>query len=209
MRLQVTLEGLARGLGLRVLDVGPSGLVLGALDESPFALRMADYRQNLGAEDRMVHGLIQLAIAAWCFPTAQSLDDPTRTVVALTAPDVVGYLKELAQKLKSQADQDPELASPELKEAWRVVLALPETRSTQDSRRASGTLKGMVEYALERLEQAGLLKASKDAENMTYRTLAAYRIQVRELGALDAFRWIQETRRRCAAGSTAASQEEN
>jgi hypothetical protein len=205
--LRVITEAVASGLGLRVLDTGEHGLVLGAQEDSPFALRIADYRQNLSAEERMCHGLIQLAVAAWCFPNAQDLDDPHRPIVTVSTLQLVRYLVELCQKLKQQSNQDPEFANTELREAWRILLSRPETRETQDSRRSAQTLGGMIGYALDTLEREGMLRRSSDENGGTYRTLSAYRVQVRELGAHEAFRWIQETRRRCAGLDTVRKEE--
>ena len=57
---------IARGLGLVVLGEVDQGLVLGAEEGGPFAVRLLDYRRSgLSVEERLCHGLIHLAIAAW------------------------------------------------------------------------------------------------------------------------------------------------
>ena len=183
-----------RGLGLTILDAGEHGMVLGASGDSIFALRLADYRQNLSLEDRVCHGMIQLAIAAWCFPTAASLADAETVVAQLSTQRVVRYLVDLCQQLKARADTDPELGNPELREAWRIILSRAETRSTPDGRRVAQTLNGMVAHALAHLERGGLLRRVSDEEGGTFKTLSAYRVQVRELGSLAAFRLVQEAR---------------
>ena len=67
-------DTVARGLHLAVLGFTPQGIVLGADEDGPFVHKLSDYRRGgLSVEDRMCHGLVQLAIAAWCFPTAQDL----------------------------------------------------------------------------------------------------------------------------------------
>jgi hypothetical protein len=184
------LESFARGLGLRVLDVLEQGLVLAADSDSPFSFRLSDYRQNLTVEDRLCHGLIHVAIAAWCFPNAAQLEDEDRELVKISVQDVVEYLKAACQELHRRATIDPDIARPEMQEAWRVVLARAETRDTGDGRRSSFTLTGMVSWAFERLAQEGLLRKESDERGGTWYVRPAYRVQVRELAAHEAFRLV-------------------
>ncbi|MDD9945459.1 MAG: hypothetical protein OXU20_30725 [Myxococcales bacterium] len=172
----------ARGLGLVVLGETDHGLVLGAQDDGPFSLRLSDYRRSgLSVQERMLHGLIQLAIAAWCFPTAQALDDPDAVLgTRVSTHKLVDYLVGLCEELKDRTEADPEHGSPELQEAWRSVLSRAETR---DGRRAPTTLVGMVAYALEFLERGGLMRRVSDSDGGTWQALGAYRLQVRELAA--------------------------
>src|SRR5688572_14817022 len=59
------VDHIADGLGLVVLDVSAaSGITLGATPGSPFELRLADYRANLSGDERLLHGLIHVGIAA-------------------------------------------------------------------------------------------------------------------------------------------------
>ncbi|MFZ5477570.1 MAG: hypothetical protein ACOZNI_12410 [Myxococcota bacterium] len=189
---RVLVDGVARGLGLQILDASEHGLVLGATADSVFGLKLADYRQTLTAEDRVVHGMIQLAIAAWCYPTAAALDDPEGVVVPVSVHEVVQYLREVCEQLARRAEQDPEIGTPELRDAWRAILERAETRGTPDHRRTAGTLNGMVEHALERLAERGLLRREGDANGGTWRALRAYRVQVRELGAHVAFQLVRQ-----------------
>lgn len=186
----------ARGLHLVVLGFTPQGIVLGADEDGPFAHKLSDYRRTqLSVEDRMCHGLVQLALAAWCFPTAQDLatsDDSAG--IRFSANRVVGYLVKLCEELQRRSVQDPELGSPELREAWRAILQRPETRATPDGRSTPGTLHGMVKYALEVLEKGSLVRRTSDDDGGTWQALAAYRIHVRELAVHDAFTLVRDIR---------------
>jgi hypothetical protein len=184
---------IVRGLQLSVLGETALGLVLGAEEGGPFAMTLADYRRSgMTVADRMSHGLVQLAIAAYCFPTAHSLDDPDQIAgTKLSVQRVVHYLVDLAKRLEADRRDAPDAASDSLGEAWRVVLARAETRATPDGRRAAGTLEGMVAYALERLEHGGLMRKVSDAEGSTWQALGAYRLQVRELAAHDTFLMVR------------------
>ena len=189
------VEAFARGLGLRVLEVLDSGLVLAVDADSPFAFRLNDFRQNLSAEDRLCHGMVQVGIAAWCFPTAASLEDDERGLVPVTVHDIVEYLKAACVELQRRATIDPDIARPELQEAWRIVLSRPETRDTADHRRAATTLSGMVGWALDRLAQEGMLRKDGDERSARWHVRPAYRIQVRELAAHEVFRLVSSIQR--------------
>ena len=193
----------ARGLGLSILGETEHGLVLGADEEGPFALRLTDYRRSgLSVDERLCHGLIQLAVAAWCFPTAQSLEDPdTVAGTKISARLVVGYLVDLCNQLKEANVSDSEQGSEELREAWRLVLSRAETRSSSDGRRSPSTLTGMVTHALEYLERGGLLRKLSEEDGGTWQALASYRLQVRELAAHDAARLVREAASKCATES--------
>lgn len=184
------VESFARGLGLRVLNVLDQGLVLAADSDSPFMFRLSDYRQNLSVEDRLCHGLVHVSIAAWCFPNAALLEDEDRELVKVAVQDIVEYLKVACQELHRRATIDPDIARPELQEAWRIVLTRAETRDTGDGRRAAHTLTGMVSWALERLAQEGLLRKDTDERGGTWYVRPAYRVLVRELAAHEAFRLV-------------------
>lgn len=185
---------ITRGLRLSVLGETELGLVLGAEEGGPFAITLADYRRSgMTVSERMCHGLVQLAIAAYCFPTADSLDDPDHIAgTKLSVVRVVRYLVDLAKRLEANGSADPDAEADALGEAWRVVLTRAETRATPDGRRTAGTLEGMVAHALEHLERGGLMRKLGDVDGGTWQALGAYRLQIRELAAHDAFLLVRE-----------------
>lgn len=189
-------DTVARGLRLAVLGFTPQGIVLGADEDGPFAQKLSDYRRSTqSVEDRMCHGLVQLAIAAWCFPTAQHLAASDESAgVRFSTNKVVGYVTGRCEELQRRSQHDPELGSPELREAWRAILQRPETRANADNRRVANTLFGMVDYALDVLEKGSLVRRISDDDGGTWQALAAYRIHVRALAAHDAFTLIQGAR---------------
>ncbi len=190
------VEAIAGGLGLLLLGATEHGLVLGSRDDGPFAMRLTDYRKSLSVADRMCHGLLQLAIAAWCFPTAHHLEERDSVVgVRMSVNRLVAYVTDLCRELKDRArGADAEDGSPELEEAWRTILTRAETRATKDGRRAANTLAGMMAHALTTLEGGGLVRRMSDEDGGTYQALGSYRIQVRELAAHDAFQMVREAR---------------
>ncbi len=196
--LRAVCDAVGRGMGLLILGATDHGIVLGAEDEGPFAMRLADYRRSdTKVADRLCHGLIQLAIAAWCFPTSQQLEERDSVAgVRVSVNRMVDYLVELCRQLKERATtDDAEEDSPELAEAWRTILSRAETRATSDGRRAPHTLAGMIAHALNMLETGGLLRRVADDDGGTWQALGSYRMQVRELAAHDLFLLVQRAGR--------------
>lgn len=179
----------AEGLGLSVLDVGASGIVLAPGPDSPFAQRLSDYRASLSVTDRLLHGLIHLGIAAYCYPTAASLADGD--VRSCSVAGVERFLRDAATRLREQhGDRDPDADMPELEQSWRHYLRRQAARETADGRAGVSTTISMVRYAMERLAEQGMLARASDAEGGTYRALHRYRVEVREVAATAAYRLL-------------------
>jgi hypothetical protein len=183
------------GLGLVILDVGDFGLVVGAAEDSVFAWRLDDYRANLGVDERLLHGLVQLGIASFCFPNAESLDASEEQVVhTVSAAAVERDLRETCLRLQQRLGREdvPE-AVPELERALALYLA---QASTKDAKvRARKTTMAMVQTALDKLSEQGLLVLVSEVDGGTYKTQARYQIQVRELAAYEGYRMLAAARR--------------
>lgn len=184
------VEAVADGLGLAVLDAdGVSGLVLAATEGSVFEQRLGDYRANLSADDRMLHGLIHLGIAAYAFPTAASLADDDVRHASVQA--VERYLRAACERLRERDGDGPsDPAQDEVEQAWRLYLQRQPARDTADGRVGVSTTTGMIKYAFERLVAAGMATRTADTDGGTYRLLARYRSGVRELAATAAYRTL-------------------
>lgn len=182
------VEHVADGLGLVVLDVSAaSGLMLAATPGSPFELRLADYRTNLSADDRLLHGLVHIGIAAYGFPTSASLSDDDVRQASVQA--VEAFIRAGCLRLQEQTGSvDPTPDRPETEQAWRLYLRRQAVRETADGRVGVSTTTGIVKYAFERLVAAGLATRASDADGGTYRLLGRYRVGVRELAATAAYR---------------------
>ena len=77
-QFRALVREIAEGLGLVILEVNDRGLFLGTQDNSTFALRASDFRGGRStADDRLLDGLVQIAIAATIYPRQQDLDEDT------------------------------------------------------------------------------------------------------------------------------------
>jgi hypothetical protein len=194
------VDAVVEGLGLVVLDASELGLVLAPTAGSVFAQRLADYRSSLSVQERLLHGLIHVGIAAYCYPTPAALLDEDVRVASVSV--VERFLRDAAERLRDRhGDGDPDPDQPELEQAWRLYLRRQPTRETSDGRAGVSTTGGMIKHAMERLTEQGLMQKISDAEGGTYRALHRYRVGIRELAATEAYRTLAGATVAAAAGA--------
>src|SRR6266568_1762322 len=69
------VQAICTGLGIEISAVSPMGMVLTPNNDSIFAMTSNDYRRSGSAEDRLIDGLILVAIIATIYPRAQDLEE--------------------------------------------------------------------------------------------------------------------------------------
>lgn len=190
------VQEVAAGLELIILDASERGLIVApASRESRFAVRMADIRLGLGAEQKAALLLAHVAVAAAFFPTTDALDDDGYTPVPVSVGGCRDALHALARRLKEAAPPGADVP-PELAPGWEMLAALPIT--VPASQRASpGSLVGVVRLALAHMERGGLVRLDRDAEEeaaMTYTATHRLRVQLRELALRRLYEIAQGTR---------------
>lgn len=202
----------ADGLGLVVLDANDRGLFLGTQDESVFAVRASEFRGGRGsAEDRLLDGLVQVAIAATIYPRQQDLDeDSMEAKPPITSVEVDETLRHLCAEFKRRAGERPDVASDEmeqgLQEAWRVYESRPSVRTTQQGSLSQSSTQGLIRKHLQQLVEHGCFIVSEHGETEMYRPTLRYQIQVRELAATKLYQQVQEAQQACSGLSDAASE---
>ena len=91
---------IAHGEGLEVLEIDPLlGISLAAMHDSPFTMRLDHYSRGSN-EDRLLHALVQLAIAATAYPTAEALDDDR--LQSVTVGEIVDRVRHVATRLRDR-----------------------------------------------------------------------------------------------------------
>jgi len=190
------VRAIGDGLGLRIVDVGEYGAILAPLDDSVFALRGADFRPTSSTvEDRLLDGLIQLAIAATVFPTPRDLeDDPAIARPPVTVGEIEDSLRALCERLaeKTRDQPDPIAGHDGFEEAWRVYhrrLGALETRDGSSARRST---RRLIEINLERLRDHGGFTRDTRGDEASYQPTYRYQAQVRELAANEALRRVRD-----------------
>ncbi|MFC8448385.1 hypothetical protein [Kitasatospora sp. NPDC057223] len=193
---QLLTARIALGLGLRVVKVSAAaGVVLAATEGSVFETRMEDYARasrRRGDGEKVLHGIIHLAVAALVFPRPADLADDGY-VGRVTATVVDQTVREICRKLKLKADKSEQAVdapsdTPELERAWRAYSRRPTTASTKDDRAALNSTSAMISRALRFLTEQGLLVPVEAPGGETvYRSTPRYSAQIRELASTAAF----------------------
>jgi len=196
---RTSVRELASGLGLDVLDVSEHGLVLAPHEDSIFALRPADFRPNASkADDRLLDGLAQIAIAATVFPRGRDLeDDPDVVRPPVSIDEVETLLRVLCDRLSAEAQgaPDPEAFDEQrgLIEAWRVYLQRSEIVETRDGRRGARGARRIIEFAFERMRELGCFTQVRYGGGTAWQPTRRYQILFQQLAATSLYRIVRET----------------
>ena len=176
-QFRVILDGVTEGMGLRIVDATRNGLFLAAAEGSPFRLAADDYKQNMTAQERVLHGVIQVAIAAFSFPKADVLDQDDNVAPAhITPVKLAEYIRQYAEAARSPAETNGDDSAE--RRAWREALARALTMETSSGKESARSLTGMCRHALAFLEGQGLMRVV-DEENAVYQGTTAYRIRLK------------------------------
>jgi hypothetical protein len=190
------VRAVADGLGLVLVDVGEYGAIVAPSDDSVFALRGADFRPTSATvEDRLLDGLIQLAIAATVFPSPRDLeDDPAIARPPVTVTEIEDSLRALCERLAEQSRDapDPIQGQEGFEEAWRIYLRRLDAMETKDGSSARRSTRRLVETNLERLREHGGFVRNNQGEDANYQATYRYQALVRELAANEALRRVRE-----------------
>jgi hypothetical protein len=194
---QLLTSRIAFGLGLRIVRVTfATGAVLAAAEGSVFETKIEDYARisrHRGDGEKVMHGIIHLAVAALAFPRPPDLADDGY-IGRVTASLVDETVREICRKLKrrtteSELGEDVASDTPELERAWRAYARRPETSRTKDERAAPNSTTAMIARALRFLADQGLLViADVTGRETVFRTTPRYQVQVRELASTTAFK---------------------
>jgi hypothetical protein len=195
---RTAVRGIASGLGLQILDVSDHGVVLAPSEDSVFALRSSDFRPGTSkADDRLLDGLVQVAIAATVFPRAQDLDDdPDIVRPPVTIDEVDAQLRHICEQLAQSARTEVDPATSDetrgLTEAWRVYMQRMETLETRDARKAMRATRRIIEFALERLREFGCFTQIAQGDEASWQPTRRYHVMVQQLAATRIFELVRE-----------------
>ncbi|WP_339908974.1 hypothetical protein [Symmachiella dynata] len=198
---QPSFRGLVRqftaGLGLTVLEANHRGLFLGTQDNSVFGQKPSEFRgSSSSAEDRLMDGLVQIAIAATIYPRQQDLDeDSIEAKPPISAIEVDETVRTLCAEHKRRAVENPDAPSDEidrgLQEAWRVYESRPGVKMTQKGNLSPNSTQALIRRHLQHLVEHGCFAVSKQGTTELYRPTLRYQIQVKELAATKLYRQLQ------------------
>lgn len=190
------VDAIAQGLDLDVIAAHPQeGLVVHAHEDGLFGYRLKDDIRR-PAEQRLIVGLVHVAIAARVYPTAVDLEE--ESVKRVSVQDVEGFLRHLVEQLRQAAQGPDGLAVPhaELDTAWRLYAKRPSGRPTASGRRVTDlSTQGIIQDVLDWLVHQGMASPAPELGAGQYRLLHRFRLQVREAASLSAFDVLCDIRR--------------
>ena len=179
------VDAICTGLGIEISAVGPLGIILTPTDDSIFAMTSTDYRRSGNAEDRLIDGLILVAIIATMYPRAQDLEeDPHIARPPVTVEEVEKTLRTLCEHLEAASQQQPDPAVQDLAagldEAWQAYRDRVATKTASNGRGSSGTTLQMINRAFETLERQACVTITVRDGKKQYRPTWRYQMMVRE-----------------------------
>jgi hypothetical protein len=193
LEFRQTVVTIAGGLGLEIIG-GPRedySLILAPTRESPFWMRPSDYRPNskYSADNRLLDGLIQVAIVATVYPrNTDLLNDTNLTRNAVTVEEIETTLRQIVERLEEEARDQPDPTTEGLYEAWRIYKNRPAVQKTKDNRSAVSTTHRMIEYALEYLCKQRCFKR----DGQTFQPLLRYQVLVQDYAATRIYKTVRD-----------------
>jgi len=176
---RTTTKAILNGLGLRALQADDFGLTLIPESDSIFALKLTDYRNNPTPQQRMIDGLIQIAIMATLFPRPQDLGDDSifaRPPVSITEVDET--LRRICDRMETAARNQPDLLDTIRKSGLYEI-----TKETKKNQVSPKSAYGMIMYGLDFLHRQGCFTLDQRSGILRYRPTHRYQKMVQEFAA--------------------------
>ena len=190
------VDAIAQGLGVEVIAAhSQEGLVLHAVDGGLFTYRLKDDVRRTSLQ-RLVTGLVHVAIAARVYPTEHDLDD--ESVKRIGVGEVDEFLRHLVEELRKASHGEDGLPVPDaaVDAVWRLYAGRPSCKPTARGRGLTQlSTQNVIREVLEWLVHQGMALHAPEFGAGHYRLLHRFRLQVREAAALPAFETLRDIRR--------------
>ncbi len=190
LRFKDTVDTIAEGLGLEVLGTPRTGLVLAPDPTGPFATRLADLK-TMDAEEKLVFGLILVALAAYAYPNEGDLDDPETKLIDVVKVDdfIRGAIGGLA------AIDAPDGSTGErARTAADVYADMPSLIPTQQGRRKLGCTLRAIELVCGWLVEQGAAREAKSLGPDTFQLTDRFRLLVGDSAGSEALEVLRDAR---------------
>ncbi|MFB6987920.1 hypothetical protein ACFC0C_16515 [Streptomyces sp. NPDC056178] len=207
------VDAIAEGMSLNVITAhSEEGLRVSAVTGGLFAFKLADLPAKMrDPKDRLVYGLIHVAIAAHAYPTAADLEE--ETIKRVSVKEIDAFVRHLIHRLREEAEDDAGLlpAAAAAQAAWNAYDALSPHRLTKTGQLAASSSLGRIKAVLDWLVGQGYAQQARALGPLEYRLLNSFRLQVAGAAALPAFQKITDVRRQQIADTDPhpAAAEEN
>lgn len=190
------VDSVLDGLDTRVLSDSDFGLVLGVRRESVFAYRLSDLPNVTGVVDRLLVGLVSVAIAAYAFPTPADFDDDRIRWVSVDETE--RFIREICDRFKRSPEQAP-TDDTALDEAWRAYDRLsPGYKADKGkgrARRSPASSTYWVAHVLSWMVDQGLARAAPSRGTEAFQLLERFRVQAGDLAGNATYEVLASVRR--------------
>ncbi|MFI7097181.1 hypothetical protein [Streptomyces lydicus] len=195
------VDAIAEGMSLHVITAhSEEGLRVSAATGGLFAFKLADLPAKMrDPKDRLVYGLIHVAIAAHAYPTAADLEE--ETIKRVSVKEIDAFVRHLIHQLREDGEDDAGLlpAVAAARAAWNTYDALSPHRLTKTGQLAASSSLGKIKSVLDWLVLQGYAQQAKALGPFEYRLLNSFRLQVAGAAVLPAFQKITDVRRQQTA----------
>jgi hypothetical protein len=186
------VDSVLDGLDVRVLSDSDLGLVLGVRRESVFAFRISDLPNVGGVNDRLLVGLVSVAVAAYTFPTPADFDDDR--VRWVSVDEVERFIREVCERFKRTPTDDETF-----EEAWRSYDRLSPgykaDKGKGKGRRSAASSTYWVANVLSWMVEQGLARPAAARGAEAFQLLERFRIQAGELAGNATYDMLAAIRR--------------
>lgn len=189
LRFKDLVDTMAEGLGLEVLGTPRAGIVLVPDPGGPFATRLGDLR-TMDQDERLVFGLILIAIAAYAYPNEVDFDDPETKLVDVIRIDE--FLRAAIEGVRLSSEDDPDGRA---RAAAEIYADLPSFVPTQTGRRARGCTLRSVEEVCGWLVSQGAAREATTLGPDTFHLTDRFRLLVADSAGNAALEALREVRR--------------
>ncbi len=175
------LERLAAMMDLVVIHSDARKIILRPEgEESLFAMRLGDIRQNASDLDRNLLVLILIAVGAVFFRTGGDLTARGDHDPEFTAEQIEEIITELCVKLQEENPGDPDRREAQFVEVWRRLLAKPR-RTATDQRASMRSRLSMVNLVIGRMVEYDMLVENRAGEVPSYVPTERFRQQLQDV----------------------------
>jgi hypothetical protein len=192
LRFKDTVDTFAEGLGLEVLGTPRSGLVLAPEPNGPFANRLADLKTTMDAEEKLVFGLILVALAAYAYPNEVDLDEPDTKLVDVVKLD--DFIRAGIAGLQELAGADGS-TSERARAAADAYADMPSLIPTPQGRRKQGCTLRAIEIVCGWMVEQGAAREQKSLGPDTYQLTDRFRLLVADSAGSEALKVLRAARR--------------
>ncbi|WP_282776785.1 MULTISPECIES: hypothetical protein [unclassified Nocardia] len=190
------VDSVLEGLDARVLSDSDFGLVLGVRRESVFAYRLSDLPNVGSVSDRLLVGLVSVAVAAHAFPTPADFDDDRIRWVSVG--EIERFLREICDRFKRSPEHTP-ADDDALDEAWRIYDRLSPgykaDRGKGRARRSPASSTYWVAHVLGWMVDQGLARPAPARGTETFQLLERFRVQAGDLAGNATYEVLASIRR--------------